>query len=193
MKIEMRNLVSLALLIVSAAVLPSACGPKKVAETAASGDAAASSAASPAGGGVCGLLTMAEAKAAYPDVAVATPYRDLEKNGIQACDWGPKPAGRTFQVRLSQSSVADEMATYEMGVVDAMKPAKLNRAPFGGSGQVMIGRQGEKPGVLGNIGVAAVQKGPNTIVVATSDVAGDPSTVQRRLVELATASAARAP
>jgi hypothetical protein len=169
-----------------------ACGPKNSAETAAS-PAATTNTSSPSGSGACGLLTMAEAQAAYPNVAFATPYRDLEKNGIQACDWGPKPAGRTFQVRLSNSSVDQELTTYETGVVNPMKPAKLHRSPFGAGGQVMIGRQGDPPEVLGDIGVAAIQKGPNTIVVATSDVAGDGKSVEKRLIDLAAAAASRTP
>jgi hypothetical protein len=182
------------LLVLGAILLLAACGSKKAAENASSsGQVAATSASSPSGPGACGLLTMGEAKAAYPDVAVATPYRDLEKHGIQACDWGPKPAGRTFQARLSQSSVGQELTTYEAGVMDPMKQAKLARIPFGVGGQLMIGRQADTPGALGDIGVAAVQKGPNTIVVATSDVSGDPKGVEKRLADLATAAASRAP
>jgi hypothetical protein len=136
---------------------------------------------------------MAEARAAYSDVEAATPYRDLEKQGIQACDWGPKPAGRTFQSRLSQSSVSQELTTYEAGVMDPMQRAKLSRTPFGAGGEVMIAKHGETPGALGDIGVAAVQKGPTTVVIATSDVAGDTKSVEQRLAGLATAAAARAP
>jgi hypothetical protein len=188
------NAGSLGLLAVGAVLLLAACGSKKAAENAsASGQVAATSASSPSGSGACGLLTLAEARAAYADVAVSTPYKDLEEHGIQACDWGPKPAGRTFQVRLSKSSVDQELTTYEAGVMDPMKQAKLRRIPFGAGGQLMIGRQADTPGALGDIGVAAVQKGPNTIVVATSDVSGDPKAVEKRLADLATASASRAP
>jgi hypothetical protein len=182
------------LLFVGAILLLAACAPKNAAETgSSSAQVAATGASAPSGPGACGLLTLGEARAAYADVAVATPYKDLEKQGIQACDWGPKPAGRTFQVRLSQSSVGQELTTYEAGVMDPMKHATLTRIPFGVGGQLMIGRQADTPGALGDIGVAAVQKGPNTIVVATSDVAGDPKAVEKRLADLATASASRAP
>jgi hypothetical protein len=62
-----------------------ACGPRNASDNASlSPEASAISSSAPAGSGVCALLTMGEAQAAFPEVTVATPYTDLEKVGIQA-------------------------------------------------------------------------------------------------------------
>lgn len=139
---------------------------------------------------VCALLTMAEAQTAYPEVVVATPEESLAKQGIHACDWGAKPGGRSFELRLSKSSVADEIDMFEMGVMDPVTQAKLVREAIG-NGQLVVGKQGDTPGVLQDIGVAAMQKGANTIVVVTTDVEGDHKVVAERLAKLAASAATR--
>lgn len=147
----------------------------------------------PAGDGICALLTMAEAQAAFPDVKVAKRYTDLEKVGIQVCNFGATPEGRTFNVRLSKSSVDQEITTFETGVMDPMKRSHLTRDPFGAGGKMIISEQGKTPDALGDIGVAAIQKGSNTIVVSTSTVTGGRDMVEKHLIALVTAAESRAP
>lgn len=181
------------IMLVGGMLTVTACGPGNAGSNASTTTETASSSAAPAGDGICALLTMAEAQAAFPEVRVATPYTDLEKVGIKVCDFGPKPNDRTFNVRLSKSSVDQEMTTFEAGVMDPMKPSHLARDPFGAGGKIIISEQGKTPGALGNIGVAAIQKGSNTIVVSTSTVTGGHDSVEKHLIALATAAASRAP
>ncbi|WP_158266406.1 hypothetical protein [Allosphingosinicella deserti] len=138
------------------------------------------------------MLTMAEAKAAFPDVTAATQEESLAKQGIRACDWGDGPGGRTFQVRISESTVDDELGTFEAGVVDPFKQTKLTREPFDAGGQVIIASRAESPNVVQDVAVAAVQKGANTVVVVTSRVGGDRDALKARLGTLATTAASRA-
>ena len=152
----------------------------------------AEAAAATSGEGACALLTMAEAKAAFPDVTSATQEESLVKQGIRACDWGDGPGGRTFQVRISASTVEDELGTFESGVVDPFKQTKLTREPFAGGGQVIIASRAETPNVVQEVAVAAVQKGANTIVVVTSRVDGDRNGLKERLGTLAATAASRA-
>ena len=77
--------------------------------------------------------------------------------------------------------------------MDPMKQSHLTRDPFGGGGKVIVSEQGKTSGALGDIGVAAIQKGPNTIVVSTSTVTGGRDAVEKRLIALVTAAASRAP
>ncbi len=171
-----------------------ACGPHNAADKGSSSpEVTAVSSSAPSGGGICALLTMAEAAAAFPEVTVATPYSDLEKYGIKACDFGSKAVVRTFQVRLSKSSVDQEMTTFETGVMDPMKQSHLTRDTFGAGGKVIISEQGKTPDALGDLGVAALQKGANTVVVSTSTVAGGRDAVEKHLIVLVTAAASRAP
>ena len=181
------------IMIVGGILMLSACGPGNAGNNTSSTAQATSASTAPAGGGICALLTMAEAQAAFPEVKVATPYTDLEKVGIKVCDFGPKANDRTFNVRLSKSTVEQEIATFEAGVMDPMKQSHLTHDPFGGGGKVIVSEQGKTPDALGDIGVAAVQKGPNTIVVSTSTVDGSRDTVEKHLIALATAAASRAP
>lgn len=179
------------ILLVSGLLTMTGCGSHDKADKTSSSSASAGSSA-PAGTGVCALLTMAEARAAFPEVSVATPYRDLEKQGIQVCDFGSKPMERTFNVRLSKSSVDQEITTFESGVMDPMKHAHLVSDPFGAGGKVIISEQGKTPDALGDLGVAALQKGENTIVVSTSTVTGGRDAVEKHLIALVTAAASRA-
>ena len=181
-------------MLVTGLLTAAACGPRDSADEASSsptGSAIDTSAA--AGSGICALLTMAEAQAAFPEVTLTTPYTDLEKVGIQACDFGSKSAVRVFQVRLSKSSVDQEMTTFEAGVMDPAKQSQLTRDPFGAGGKIIVSEQGKTPDALGDLGVAALQKGPNTIVVSTSTVTGGHDVVEKHLIALVTAAASRAP
>lgn len=182
------------LMLITGSLTLTACGPHKAgAKKSSSPDLSSVRSSEPAGTGVCGLLTMAEAQAAFPDVTVATPNTDLEKMGIQVCDFGSKPKARTFNVRLSKSSVDGELSLFETGVMDPMKHSHLTRDPFGAGGKVIISEQGKTPDALGDIGVAALQKGSNTIVVSTNSVIGGRKAVEKNLIALVTAAASRAP
>ena len=181
------------IMLVGGILTATACGPGNAGSNAATKAEATSSSTAPAGDGICALLTMTEAQAAFPEVNVATPYTDLEKIGIKVCDFGPKPKSRTFNVRLSKSSVDQEITTFETGVMDPMKQLHLTRDAFGAGGKIIISEQGKTPGALGDIGVAAIQKGSNTVVVSTSTVIGGRDTVEKHLIALVTAAASRAP
>jgi deferrochelatase/peroxidase EfeB len=184
-----------AIVLAAAFVSMAGCGSGESAgdnATAAPGAAATETASAPSGKGVCALLTMAEAKAAYSDVTAATQEESLAKHGIHACDWGAGPGGRTFQVRVSNSSVDDELGLFEEGVMDPFKKTKLTREAFAGGGQILIARQAETPDVVQDVAVAAIQKGANTIVAVTSRVDGDRESLKQRLTTLATAAASRA-
>lgn len=181
------------IMLASGILALTACGPNNAGGNASTTAEAPFSSSAPAGDGICALLTMTEAQAAFPEVKVATPYTDLEKVGIKVCDFGPKTNDRTFNVRLSKSSVDQEITTFEAGVMDPMKRSHLTRDPFGGGGKVIVSEQGKTSGALGDIGVAAIQKGPNTIVVSTSTVTGGRDAVEKRLIALVTAAASRAP
>ena len=181
------------IMLVGGILTVAACGPNNPGGNASTTAVAPSSSSAPAGNAICALLTMTEAQAAFPEVRVATPYTGLEKVGIKVCDFGPKPNDRTFNVRLSKSSVDQEISTFEAGVMDPMKQSHLTRDPFGGGGNVIVSEQGKTTGALGDVGVAAIQKGPNTIVVSTGTVTGGRDTVEKRLIALVTAAASRAP
>jgi hypothetical protein len=77
--------------------------------------------------------------------------------------------------------------------MDPAKNGHLTRHPFGAGGQVIVSQHGKTPDALGDLGVAALQKGPTTIVVSTSTTTGDPATVEKHLIDLVTAAASRAP
>lgn len=171
-----------------------ACGSPNAADNAPSSpEATVSGGSALAGSGVCALLTIAEARAAFPDVTMAAPYTGLEKVGIQACDFGSKATARRFQVRLSKSSVDQEITTFETGVMDPVKQSRLTRDAFGAGGVVIVSQHGVTPDALGELGVAALQKGSNTIVVSTSTVIGGRDLVEKHLTALANAAASRAP
>lgn len=179
------------ILLVVGLLATTACGSHNGADEAAPLSSRVGISA-PAGSGICALLTMAEAQAAFPDVTMATPYKDLENVGIQVCDFGSKPKERTFNVRLSKSSVDQEITTFESGVMDPMKQTHLVADSFGAGGKVIISKQGKTPGALGDLGVAALQKRANTVVVSTSTVTGGREVVEKHLIALVTAAASRA-
>ena len=181
------------IMLVGGILATTACGPGNAGSNASTTAEATSSSAVPSGDGICALLTMTEAQAAFPEVKVATPYTDLEKIGIKVCNFGATPKDRTFNVRLSKSSVDQEITTFETGVMDPMKQLHLTRDPFGVGGKIIISEQGKTPGALGDIGVAAIQKGSNTVVVSTGTVIGGRDTVEKNLIALVSAAASRVP
>lgn len=180
-------------LVAGGALLLAACGSPGGGGSAGGSGAGGAASSAPAGSGACALLTMAEAQAAFLHVTQAKPYTDLEKVGIQACDFGSAATPRVFQTRLSKSTVEDEMATFETGVMDPAKQAHLKRDPFGAGGEAIVSEQGKTPGALGDIGVAALQKGATTVVVSTGTIVGGGEAAEKKLIALVTAAAGRAP
>lgn len=169
-----------------------ACGEKTAETKGAEGAAAPAASGAVVATGACGLLTLAEVKAVFPDVTTNKAEERLADIGIHACDWETANGMRAVQVRQSTDTKAEEeVGTFEAGIMDPLKPRKaLPRTTIEG-GQVLVAQQDADAGILQSVGVAAVQSGTQTVSIVSNSIVGR-ADAATGLGQLAKAAAARA-
>lgn len=75
-----------------------------------------------------------------------------------------------------------QIAGKGIGVMDPTKQSHLKRGRFGSDGEAIVNEMGKTSDTLGNLGVAALQKGVNTIFVSTSTVTTDGEASEKKIL-----------
>lgn len=143
----------------------------------------------------CALLTLAEVRGVFPDVAGNKPDNSLKQHGVFACIWRNAADHQVFQTRVdTDTTVQEQISMFASGITAPGRSGLRGEAVTGlGEGAAsLIVHQDTAKGVLSNLGLLTVQRGKDTISVVTSSIGGKTRTqVLQEMTQLARAALAR--
>lgn len=144
----------------------------------------------------CTLVTLAEVKALFPDADHTESSSPMEGLGISDCGFKDKDDTRVVNVRVrTNADPKEDMEVMEWSLSEPggpPNPAVKQEAVkgLGGEAAVMVLRRDKT--IKRDIGILALQHGPDVIVVTTGEIEGkDKARVIQELSQLAKLAAGR--